>query len=108
MITGFSGTSDSSYLLPTSIAQRDPEDQVGTNAQVLMYLLRPENERYICIHDENHGPLSTSAFLNHLVHEQPEVRVLLDIGAQVGVQTFDLLPLMEGTHQIDTDVGSQE
>lgn len=81
--TGFSGTSDSSYLLPTSITQRDPVEQVGTNAQVLSYVLRHENEHYICISDENRQPLAASAFLEVLVREQPEIRVLLDIGAQV-------------------------
>ncbi|KAF8970976.1 hypothetical protein BDZ97DRAFT_1901937 [Flammula alnicola] len=43
--TGFSGTNDNSDLLPTSITQSDPVNQLRTNAQVLRYLLRPENDR---------------------------------------------------------------
>jgi hypothetical protein len=33
--TGFSGTNDSRYLLPTSITQEDPDSVLGTNALVL-------------------------------------------------------------------------
>jgi hypothetical protein len=42
--TGFSGTNDNRYLLPTSITQEDPNFVLGTNALVLQYLLRPEND----------------------------------------------------------------
>lgn len=82
MTTGFSGTNDNSLLLPTSITQHDPLDQLRTNAQVLMYLLQPENSRYRCT--SNHGQSrSAGEFLKTLVEERPEVRVLLDVGAQV-------------------------
>ncbi|KAG9311392.1 hypothetical protein JVU11DRAFT_8503 [Chiua virens] len=48
IIVGFSGTNDAQYLLPVSIAQRDPENlhQTGSNAMVLFYLLQPENASY--------------------------------------------------------------
>ena len=81
--TGFSGTNDNSDLLPTSITQRDPVNQLQTNAQVLGYLLRPENSRYICTNGANGQLCSVKEFLDLLVRERQEVRVLLDVGAQV-------------------------
>ncbi|KAG6819108.1 hypothetical protein H0H93_015384, partial [Arthromyces matolae] len=55
--TGFSGTNDNRYLLPTSIQQHDttatgeddPFGQHATNAKVLSILLRPENSTYHCL-----------------------------------------------------------
>ncbi|KAG8953382.1 hypothetical protein FRC03_011783 [Tulasnella sp. 419] len=80
--TGFSGTNDGRYLLPTSIEQADPLFQSSTNAKVLGYLLQPENDYY--------RPMDPMAKLNaeqsflHLLGEQkPEIRVLLDVGAQI-------------------------
>ncbi|KAH9036254.1 hypothetical protein EDB84DRAFT_1588067 [Lactarius hengduanensis] len=46
--TGFSGTNDNRFLLPTSITQEDPVSQLSTNALVLQYLLQPENNHYEC------------------------------------------------------------
>ncbi|KAI9432124.1 hypothetical protein H4582DRAFT_2084063 [Lactarius indigo] len=60
--TGFSGTNDNRFLLPTSMTQEDPVSQLSTNALVMQYLLQPEN--------------------NHYEHK-PEIRVLLDVGAQM-------------------------
>ncbi|KAG2341478.1 hypothetical protein BDR05DRAFT_1001591 [Suillus weaverae] len=79
LITGFSGTNDNRYLLPSSIVQHDLDYQRGTNARVLAFLLRPENNSYKRIppgqrvHD----------FINTLIAQTPEVRVLLDVGAQM-------------------------
>jgi len=83
--TGFSGTNDNSDLLPTSITQNDPVNQLRTNAQVLWYLLRPENNRYVCTQDADGQPCSAIEFLDFLVQEPEEVRVLLDVGAQVNL-----------------------
>ncbi|KAG2137478.1 hypothetical protein DEU56DRAFT_736818 [Suillus clintonianus] len=47
--TGFSGTNDNRYLLPSSIVQHDLDYQRSTNARVLAFLLRPENNSYTCI-----------------------------------------------------------
>jgi hypothetical protein len=57
------------------------------NAQVLGYLLRPENDRYICTQLEGTKgqPCSVMEFLELLVREQEEIRVLLDVGAQVSL-----------------------
>lgn len=86
--TGFSGTNDNSDLLPTSITHSDPVNQLRTNAQVLEFLLRTENNRYLCIQGRNGEPCSAFELLHVLVEEPKEIRVLLDVGAQV---TF-LLP----------------
>jgi hypothetical protein len=80
--TGFSGTNDNSYLLPTSITQEDPVQQLSTNAKVLNYVLQPENNSYLCIHQLGQMP-SAQSFLELLVRQTPEIRVLLDVGAQM-------------------------
>jgi hypothetical protein len=81
--TGFSGTNDSRYLLPTSITQEDPDTVLGTNALVLQHLLLPENDHYECVEGNNRGEESATAFLKCLVKQDPEIRVLLDVGAQM-------------------------
>ncbi|CAE6491982.1 unnamed protein product [Rhizoctonia solani] len=81
--TGFSGTNDNRYLLPTSITQADPVKQLSTNALVLSYLLRSENNCYICMRDEKNRSLTTKKFLKLLVVQKPAIGVLLDVGAQM-------------------------
>jgi hypothetical protein len=81
--TGFSGTNDNRYLLPTSITQEDPLSQLSTNALVLQYLLQPENNHYECTEGTNGERESAEAFLQRLVRQVPEIRVLLDVGAQM-------------------------
>ena len=81
--TGFSGTNDRRYLLPTSITQADPDFALGTNALVLQHLLRPENDHYECVSEENGGGESATSFLRRLVTQDLEIRVLLDVGAQM-------------------------
>jgi len=79
---GFSGTNDSRWLLPMSITQQDLDHQRGTNARVLAYLLRPENDFYIVTH-ENGKRKTTLEFLQLVTMQQPEIRVVLDVGAQI-------------------------
>ncbi|KAF8270964.1 hypothetical protein EI94DRAFT_648803 [Lactarius quietus] len=81
--TGFSGTNDNRYLLPTSITQEDPVSQLSTNALVLQYLLQSENNHYECTEGINGERESAEAFLRRLVGHDPEIRVLLDVGAQM-------------------------
>ena len=81
--TGFSGTNDIRYLLPTSISQKDPDVVHGTNALVLRNLLRPENDHYECTEVENGERELATSFLKRLVNQEPEIRALLDIGAQM-------------------------
>jgi hypothetical protein len=81
--TGFSGTNDNRYLLPTSISQEDPDFVLGTNALVLQHLLQPENDHYECTEGEDCERESATAFLKRVVNQDPEIRVLLDVGAQM-------------------------
>ena len=90
--TGFSGTNDNRYLLPTSITQEDPVCQLSTNALVLQYLLQPENNHYECTEGINGERESAKGFLRRLVRHEPEIRVLLDVGAQMlELQNEDLV-----------------
>ncbi|KAI6026989.1 hypothetical protein EDC04DRAFT_3143070 [Pisolithus marmoratus] len=81
--TGFSGTNDARYLLPTSTIQRDPDHQRATNAKVLAYLLRPENDAYVQTSWPYGRRRTASEFLALVVEQTPEIRVILDVGAQV-------------------------
>ncbi|KAI5991231.1 hypothetical protein EDD15DRAFT_2449545 [Pisolithus albus] len=81
--TGFSGTNDTRYLLPTSITQRDLDHQRSTNAKVLTYLLRPENDVYVQTSWPCGRRRTTTEFLTLVAEQKPEIRVILDVGAQV-------------------------
>jgi hypothetical protein len=81
--TGFSGTNDNRHLLPTSITQEDPDFVLGTNALVLQHLLRPENDHYECTEGDNGEREVATLFFKRLVRQDPEIRVLLDVGAQI-------------------------
>ena len=81
--TGFSGTNDNRLLLPTSITQEDREFTLGTNALVLHHLLLPQNDHYECTEGRNGERELTTAFLERLVRQDPEIRVLSDVGAQM-------------------------
>ncbi|KDQ19885.1 hypothetical protein BOTBODRAFT_183913, partial [Botryobasidium botryosum FD-172 SS1] len=87
--TGFSGTNDSQFLLPTSISQVDPAGQLETNAKVLSITLQPENDHFLCVQS-----LSSSEFLQILIKQSPPIRVLLDVGAQMlDIQNGELAEL---------------
>ncbi|KAJ3798411.1 hypothetical protein GGU11DRAFT_723328 [Lentinula aff. detonsa] len=81
--TGFSGTNDNQFLLPTTIRQESLPGQEGTSAKVLSYLLQPENGP--CISPDNlqldYVPLK--ALLSHIASLLTPVRILFDVGAQV-------------------------
>jgi hypothetical protein len=81
--TGFSGTNDNRYLLPASITQEDPDFVLSTNALVLQNLLRPENDHYECTEGVAGEREVATAFLKRLVDQDLEIRVLLDVGAQM-------------------------
>ncbi|KAL4078051.1 hypothetical protein J3A83DRAFT_4476741 [Scleroderma citrinum] len=83
VVTGCSGTNDGRYLLPTSITQRDLDHQQGSNAKVLTYLLQPENDSYMITSLENGERRTAHQFLELVVEQKPEIRVILDVGAQV-------------------------
>ncbi|KAG0706484.1 hypothetical protein DFH29DRAFT_995866 [Suillus ampliporus] len=79
LTTGFSGTNDNRYLLPSSMVQYDLDYQRSTNARVLAFLLGPENNCYRCILPGH----KVHDFIDALIAQTPEVRVLLDVGAQM-------------------------
>ncbi|ESK95832.1 hypothetical protein Moror_12444 [Moniliophthora roreri MCA 2997] len=83
--TGFSGTNDSRYLLPTSIHQAD--QRLSTNAKVLSLLLRPENNYYLPPSTPKGQRLSGYEIINSITgwrsEKDAEIRVLLDVGAQI-------------------------
>ncbi|KAM0310792.1 hypothetical protein ACHAO8_007779 [Botrytis cinerea] len=80
LLTGFSGTNDSKYVLPLSIEQRDLADQLSTNAEVLACLLQSENEFDSTIKGED---FNAEILLKLAVTSKPRIRVILDVGAQV-------------------------
>ena len=65
-----------------SITQRDLDHQKGTSARVLAYLLKPQNDSYVVTH-ESGKRWSTLYFLSKIAAQRPEIRVLLDVGAQI-------------------------
>ncbi|KAG1873801.1 hypothetical protein F4604DRAFT_1765091 [Suillus subluteus] len=77
--TGFSGTNDFRYLLPATITQHPLDHQRGTNARVLSHLLQQENDHY----DSLAVGGNAEELLNAITNQSPEIRVLLDVGAQV-------------------------
>ena len=84
LTTGFSGTNDSRYVLPLSIAQQDLPEEQHTNASVLVKLLQPQNQ-YIGLESLRHtSEVNDAAFLIRTIAEaDPPIRVLIDVGAQI-------------------------
>ncbi|KAK6335028.1 hypothetical protein TWF718_010470 [Orbilia javanica] len=80
--TGFSGTNDNQYLLPTSIKQLSLPQQLHTNSLVLMNILQEENNSVIQLHKDGKR-LHAVGMLEEIAGLQPKVRVLLDVGAQI-------------------------
>lgn len=83
LTTGFSGTNDNRFLMPTSIVQHSRAEELSTNARVLSYLLQPENNTYFCLESQHQQTLTASEFLARLTTDYSDVRVLLDVGAQM-------------------------
>ena len=65
-----------------SIVQRDLDHQQGTDARALAYLLKPENDFYM-VTRENGERRTTLDFLRVIAMQEPSIRVLLDVGAQI-------------------------
>ncbi|KAJ8116579.1 hypothetical protein OPT61_g2025 [Boeremia exigua] len=79
--TGFSGTNDTLHVLPLSVKHLDLPSQSHTNALVLGYILQQETSV------EKLPPRSEGSDAEHLLtainNLNPEVRVVLDVGAQI-------------------------
>ena len=83
LTTGFSGTNDNRFLLPLSIKQQDLSNLQHTSGKVLDYVVRPDNLDYFCAKDSAGRQMSTEALLGYITEVEPNVRVLIDVGAQV-------------------------
>jgi hypothetical protein len=81
--TGFSGTNDNRYLLPSSMSQEDLPRLLSTNALVLDNLLQKENDFYHCA-EKDGNRLNVKELLDLIVNVQdPPISVILDVGAQI-------------------------
>ncbi|KAH8834406.1 hypothetical protein DL96DRAFT_1491613 [Flagelloscypha sp. PMI_526] len=76
-VTGFSGTKDNRYLLPTPIKQDESQDQLSTTAIQLADLLQTQNDTVIST-----GVASAKELLKRLVALQLP-SLLFDVGAQI-------------------------
>ncbi|KAL8766975.1 MAG: hypothetical protein Q9209_006387 [Squamulea sp. 1 TL-2023] len=81
--TGFSGTNDNRFLLPSSIAQRDLPELKHTSGKVLEFLVKPENVVYSCAKDSKGAHLPSLGLLEFITQSDARVRVLIDVGAQI-------------------------
>jgi hypothetical protein len=84
-LTGFSGTTDSKYVLPLSVTALDLPEQRHTNSTVLACLLRSENTVLEIGGDLDDHPtaLTVDMLLNAVTSSSYPMRVILDVGAQV-------------------------
>ena len=74
-VSGFSGTKDTSFLLPTSIIQRDLPELQGTDGAVIKKLLQQNNSSY----HEFPSCITGVEILERIV--ESKTCVLLDVGA---------------------------
>lgn len=78
--TGFSGTNDNKMALPLNISQDDLPFSEHTNAEVLTYLLRPENRQCLIASKEGKRLTEHDLLQKLRVHG---IRVLVDAGAYI-------------------------
>ena len=83
LTTGFSGTNDNRFLLPFTIIQQDLPELKHTSGKVLSYVTRPENLQYFCAKNRKGHKLSSTGLLKAVVHYDANVRVIIDVGAQI-------------------------
>lgn len=83
-LTGFSGTTDSKYVLPLSIRPLDLPEQRHTNSAVLSCLLQNENTVLELGDDDSHAAaLTADMLLSAVTASRQPMRVILDVGAQI-------------------------
>ncbi|KAL9083501.1 MAG: hypothetical protein Q9159_005747 [Coniocarpon cinnabarinum] len=100
LTTGFSGTNDNRTMLPLTIAQNDLPELLGTNAEVLSYLLEPRNRKYIQAANHSTGRRLSELELLDLLKNH-KIRVFIDAGAQI--LESDNLSLVRAWLQKDQD-----
>ena len=83
LTTGFSGTNDNRFLLPSSISQQDLPELRHTSGKVLSYVLRTENLRYEAAKDVNGRQLPTEGLLQLIYRLDRKAKILIDVGAQI-------------------------
>lgn len=79
--TGFSGTNDNRMMLPLTIKQDDLPGLAQTNAEVLTYLLRPQNRCFHVAADLQKKRLSEQGLVRRL--KELKIRILIDAGAYI-------------------------
>jgi hypothetical protein len=82
--TGFSGTKNTSHLLPLAVKHRDLPSQGHINALVLGYLLNTSSVELLLRRAQT---TDAEHILQAVVHSGPETRVVLDCGAAILEQT---------------------
>lgn len=80
--TGFSGTSDSRFLLPLAVRHLDLPDQCHTNALVLGNLIK-DCSTVELLPARASGKTDASHLLSTIAALVPEIRVVIDSGAQI-------------------------
>lgn len=81
MTTGFSGTNDNKNILPRTIRQDDLSTLIQTNAEVLVHLLEPRNQRCYQAIDPHGRHLNEIGILGLL--QNNGINILIDAGAQI-------------------------
>ncbi|KAF5988514.1 hypothetical protein FCOIX_423 [Fusarium coicis] len=81
MTTGFSGTNDNKKILPRTIRQDDLPSLVQTNAEVLVHILEPRNQRCFQAVDQHGRHLNEIGILELL--RSNGIKILIDAGAQI-------------------------
>ncbi|KAJ4252346.1 hypothetical protein NW762_010944 [Fusarium torreyae] len=79
--TGFSGTNDNKKILPRTIRQNDLPTLIQTNAEVLVHLLEPRNQKCFQAIDRNGRHLNEIGILELLRNNG--INILIDAGAQI-------------------------
>jgi hypothetical protein len=105
LTTGFSGTNDSSQLLPSTIQQNDLDELQDTNRKLEEVLSQQENDSYLALPPP--GKLSSTMTMSEHIIESlvnNNIKVLLDCGAlmlemnneQVARKWLELSATIEG------------
>ncbi|KAM0385097.1 hypothetical protein ACHAQC_011719 [Fusarium culmorum] len=79
--TGFSGTNDNKKILPRTIRQNDLPALIQTNAEVLVHLLEPRNQKCYQAVDRHGRHLNEIQILELLRNKG--IKILIDVGAQI-------------------------
>ena len=90
--TGFSGTNENQDCTPTSMHYVVIDETKHTSAMALDILLRPENRSYIPLSSKTVEISSAANILETITCDDPSVKVLIDVGAQIlDVTNFEVI-----------------